>query len=787
MPTLSSIPVMPLRDLVVFPNTKINLFIGRPLSLEAVKASITQHGGRIILLAQHDSEDETPDTGDIHRVGVVGEIVQVLQLPDGTERISVMARARVRVSDIRLAGPLMEADAEPLEETESPADEVSRLWWAIAERLRTPVMAGMVNREMLSALTSNSFSPEVFGLVGGIHLPIAAKQEMLEASSIAERLSILETRLSEAITRAETEQSIEEGVKSQITQAQRKHFLQEQMKQIQKQLEENGEEVSEIDALAERIAKKDLPEEARKRVDTEFKRLRSLSPAAPEAGIIRNYIDWILELPWTAPGNAALDVQAARDTLDAGHYGLGKVKERIIEQIVVQSRSEKVRGPVLCLIGPPGVGKTSLGKSMAAAMGREFVRVPLGGVRDETEIRGHRRTYVGAMPGKIIAALRKCGSNNPVIMLDEIDKISRSNFGDPSAALLEVLDPEQNGAFQDHFLDLGYDLSKVLFLTTANEYRMSQPLADRMEIIELSGYTEDEKLRIARSHLIPKQMAENAATENDVRVSDEAVMLAIRHYTRESGVRNLERVVGALIRKALTEAMTDGKRPVDVTAQKAETYLGVRTFDFGVSEDADHVGMVNGLAWSQAGGSLLQIEALRMPGKGKVSGTGMLGDVMKESIEAAASFVRSSAHEFGIDPKAFSETDVHVHALAGSTPKDGPSAGLAIVTAIVSALTGNPVRRDVAMTGEVSLRGNALPIGGLKEKLLAAQRGGVRTVFIPKKNEKDLAELPDSVRRDLRIVPVSNVREVLAGALADTLTPWTVAPAHAEVCSERAH
>lgn len=775
------IPVMALRDTVIFSGDPIHLFVGRKTSIDALTRATT-NGQGLILLAQREGETDTPSIEDLYRVGVQARVLQIIRLPDETVKATLSVHERVFAQDLMDEDDVFTAVAKPLPETERSASETEEHYKASVEILSEPDLLFDDKQGLLRQLSVQpTLAHSVSLLLRKFPADVGFRQSLLEVDDVTERMQRVRVFLESRKLEIQIQKDVGAGVRAQMETQQRRHLLTEQMKVIRKELDQESEELSEIDMLAERIEKKNLPKDARKRVESEFKRLRNTPPMSQETSVLRNYIEWILDLPWEEGATHNLDILKAEAVLDKGHFGLEKVKERILEHIVVQSRSDTVRGPVLCLIGPPGVGKTSLGKSMAEAMGREFIRIPLGGVRDESEIRGHRRTYLGAMPGKIISALRRCGTSNPVIMLDEIDKIIQDGRGDPAAALLEVLDPEQNSAFMDHYLDLGYDLSKVVFLTTANEYRMSRPLADRMEIIELSGYTEEEKVRIAREHLIPKQLVENAVKPDEVVITDDAVLMIVRHFTRESGVRNLEREIGALLRKAITEVEKSETSSIRIDAAKAETYLGVRRFEFGVSEERDHVGMVNGLAWSQVGGNILNLEAVKMSGKGKVRGTGSLGDVMKESIETATSFLRGSADGLGIPGHVFESFDVHVHAPAGATPKDGPSAGLAMTTVILSALTGIPVRKDVAMTGEVTLRGSALIIGGLKEKLLAALRGGMKTVIIPHGNVKDLAEMPKSVLDGLEIIPVRNVREVFPIALTRPIAaadwpPVEVAP-----------
>ena len=606
---------------------------------------------------------------------------------------------------------------------------------------------------------------------GHLGVDVALKQDLLETLDVAVRLEKVYGQMQGEMSVLQVEKKIKTRVKSQMERTQREYYLNEQMKAIQKELGDGEDGQNEITELEARIAKTQLSKEARDKADAELKKLKTMSPMSAEATVVRNYLDWLLGVPWGVKSRMKKDLVAAQKVLDADHYGLEKVKERIVEYLAVQARSAKLKGPILCLVGPPGVGKTSLGRSVAKATGREFIRISLGGVRDESEIRGHRRTYIGSMPGKIIQALKKAKTNNPLILLDEIDKMGQDFRGDPASAMLEVLDPEQNATFTDHYLEVEYDLSNVMFITTANSYNMPSPLLDRMEIIPLSGYTEDEKREIAKGHLIDKQIKNHALKKGEFKITDAALQEMIRTYTREAGVRNLEREIAKLARKAVTEIVKGTAKTVEITPDTLEKFLGVKRYRYGLAELEDQVGVVTGLAWTSVGGELLSIEALRLPGKGRMKTTGKLGDVMKESIEAASSYVRSISPQIGVKPPKFETMDIHVHVPDGATPKDGPSAGLAMVTAIVSVLTGIPVRRDIAMTGEVSLRGNAMPIGGLKEKLLAALRGGIKTVLIPLENEKDLIEIPDNVKQGLTIIPVSHVREVLKHALVRAPEP----------------
>ncbi|CAM4007457.1 endopeptidase La [Paracoccus yeei] len=759
-------PVLPLRDIVVFPHMIVPLFVGREKSVRALEA-VMEQDRPILLAAQKDAAVDEPAADGIFRTGVLANVLQLLKLPDGTVKVLVEGRERVRVTRFVDNDDYFEAACEPLAEVEGDADTRTALTRAVAEEFERYVKVRKnIPEEVVSAVAETRDPARLADLVSG-HLGIALdkKQELLETLDTAERLEKVYGLMQGEMSVLQVEKKIKSRVKTQMEKTQREYYLNEQMKAIQKELGDGEDGSNELTELEEKIAATQFSKEAREKAEAELKKLKSMSPMSAEATVSRNYLDWLLSLPWGVKSRTRKDLAKAEQVLDADHYGLEKVKERIIEYLAVQNRSAKLKGPILCLVGPPGVGKTSLGRSMAKAMGREFIRISLGGVRDESEIRGHRRTYIGSMPGKIIQALKKAKTTNPLILLDEIDKMGQDFRGDPASAMLEVLDPEQNATFVDHYLEVEYDLSNVMFVTTANSYNMPGPLLDRMEIISLAGYTEDEKREIARQHLLPKQIAANGLRKGEFSVTDEALTHVIRYYTREAGVRSLEREIAKLARKAVTEILKGKVKSVEVTPEKAEEYLGVRRHRYGLAEKDDQVGVVTGLAWTQVGGDLLQIEALKLPGKGRMKTTGKLGDVMKESIDAASSYVRSIAPQIGVKPPKFDTIDIHVHVPDGATPKDGPSAGLAMVTSIVSVLTQIPVRKDIAMTGEVSLRGNAMAIGGLKEKLLAALRGGIKTVLIPVDNEKDLADIPANVKEGLKIIPVSHVREVLKHAL----------------------
>ncbi len=758
-------PVLPLRDIVVFPHMVVPLFVGREKSVRALE-EVMQHDGQILLATQIDASEDNPTPEDIYRAGVLANILQLLKLPDGTVKVLVEGEKRVKIEDLVDNGEYFAAEAREIAEETGDERLVTALTRSVRETFeRYAKMKGNIPDEALAAVAETEDPGRLADLVAGhLGVEVAEKQMILETANIAERLEKVYAHMEGELSLLQVESRIKKRVKEQMEKTQKEYYLNEQMKAIQRELGD-GDENAEIAELEEKIKTTRLSKEAREKAELELRKLKSMPPMSAEATVVRNYLDWLLSIPWGKRSRIKKDLRRARAILDADHYGLEKVKDRIIEYLAVQTRSSRLKGPILCLVGPPGVGKTSLGKSVARATGREFIRISLGGVRDESEIRGHRRTYIGSMPGKIIQAMRKAKTVNPLMLLDEIDKLGQDFRGDPAAALLEVLDPEQNATFVDHYLEVEYDLSQVMFLTTANTYNMPEPLLDRMEIIPLSGYTEDEKVEIAVRHLLPKQTRAHGLKKGEFELPREVIVDIIRYYTREAGVRNLEREIAKLARKAVTRIVMGEAERVIVTRENLEEFLGVRRFRYGLAGKEDEVGAVTGLAWTQAGGDLLTIEAVKMPGKGRFKATGKLGDVMKESIDAAMSYVRSISPTIGIKPTLFERIDIHVHVPEGATPKDGPSAGIAMVTAIVSVLTGIPVRKDVAMTGEVTLRGKVLAIGGLKEKLLAALRGGIRTVLIPEENEKDLKELPDNVKEGLEIVPVSDVRQVLEHAL----------------------
>ena len=765
-PLNSSYPVLPLRDIVVFPHMIVPLFVGREKSVRALE-EVMADDKQILLSSQIDPSVDDPTPDGIYKAGVLANVLQLLKLPDGTVKVLVEGQARVRIVEYIENDSYFEAKAEYLTEMPGDADTTLALQRAVGEEFaRYAKVRKNIPEEALTAVSESTEPAKLADLVAGhLGIEVQQKQELLETLSISDRLEKVYGLMQGELSVLQVEKKIKTRVKSQMEKTQREYYLNEQMKAIQRELGDGEDGANEVAELEARIAETKLSKEAREKADAELKKLKSMSPMSAEATVVRNYLDWMLSIPWGVKSRVKKDLNAAQKVLDDDHYGLEKVKERIVEYLAVQQRSKKMKGPIMCLVGPPGVGKTSLGKSVAKATGREFIRISLGGVRDESEIRGHRRTYIGSMPGKIIQALKKAKTTNPLILLDEIDKMGQDFRGDPASAMLEVLDPEQNSTFVDHYMEVEYDLSNVMFLTTSNSYNMPGPLLDRMEIIPLAGYTEDEKREIAIQHLIPKQVKNHGLKAKEFKLTDEALTAIIQTYTREAGVRNLEREIAKVARKALTQIVRKQTDSVTVTPENLDDFLGVPKYRHGLAEKEDQIGVVTGLAYTSGGGELLQIEALRLPGKGRMKTTGKLGDVMKESIDAASSYVRSISPKIGVKPPKFDTLDIHVHVPDGATPKDGPSAGLAMVTSIVSVLTQIPVRKDIAMTGEVSLRGNAMPIGGLKEKLLAALRGGIKTVLIPEENEKDLPDIPDNVKSGLQIVPVKHVSEVLKLAL----------------------
>ena len=765
-------PVLPLRDIVVFPHMIVPLFVGREKSVRALE-DVMKDDKQILLIAQRNAADDDPSSDDIYEVGTISTVLQLLKLPDGTVKVLVEGVARARVIRFSENDEFFEVYADVMPEKESEEAEIEALSRSVVSQFEQYLKLNKkVSPEALVSVNQiEEYGKLVDTIASHLALKISKKQELLEVDVVSERMEKVISFMEGEIGVLQVEKKIRSRVKRQMEKTQRDYYLNEQLKAIQKELGESEEGKDELQELEEKLAKLKLSNEAREKANNELKKLRNMSPMSAEATVVRNYLDWIANIPWKKRSRIQKDIREAEAILEADHYGLEKVKERILEYLAVQQRTKKIKGPILCLVGPPGVGKTSLGKSIGRATGRNFVRMSLGGVRDEAEIRGHRRTYIGSLPGKIIQGMKKAKSSNPLFLLDEIDKMGSDWRGDPASALLEVLDPEQNDSFQDHYLEVDYDLSDVLFVTTANTLRIPEPLMDRMEIIRIHGYTEDEKIEIARRHLIEKQLDAHGLKSQEWSISDPALRDVIRYYTREAGVRNLEREIANLTRKATKEILMKGLDKVTVSRRNLEKFSGVRKFRFGEVESMDLVGVTNGLAWTEVGGEILTIEAVMVPGKGKMIITGKLGEVMQESIQAARSFVQSRSQEFGVKPTIFEKRDIHVHVPEGATPKDGPSAGVGMVTSIVSMLTGIPVSRDVAMTGEITLRGRVLPIGGLKEKLLAALRGGITRVLVPKENEKDLADIPENIKRSLEIVPVTNVEEVLEYALVNPLVP----------------
>ena len=765
-------PVLPLRDIVVFPHMIVPLFVGRDKSVHALE-DVMNDDKQILLLAQKNAADDDPTIDDIYKIGTFSTVLQLLKLPDGTVKVLVEGGQRARIIRYTDNELFFQAEAELIDEIEGKPQELEALARTVVGQFEHYIKLNKkIPPEALVSVNQIESPGKLADTIAShLALKISEKQELLEIETVTERLEKIFAHMESEIGVLQVEKKIRSRVKRQMEKTQREYYLNEQLKAIQKELgeaEEGRDEAAEFD---ERIKKTKFSKEAREKATSELKKLRAMSPMSAEATVVRNYLDWLLSIPWKKRSRVNKDLRQAQKILDADHYGLKKVKERIVEYLAVQQRTNKVKGPILCLVGPPGVGKTSLGQSIARASGRNFVRMSLGGVRDESEIRGHRRTYIGSMPGKIIQGMKKAKSSNPLFLLDEVDKMGHDWRGDPSSALLEVLDPEQNSTFNDHYLEVDYDLSDVLFITTANTMDIPLPLLDRMEIIRLSGYTEDEKVEIAKRHLIPKQYKAHGLRKGEWSISDSAIRNIIRYYTREAGVRNLEREIANLTRKAVRDILMGKRKNIAVTRRNLGKYAGIRRYRYGEIEQEDMVGLTTGLAWTEVGGELLSIEAVMVPGKGKMIITGKLGDVMKESIQAAKSYVQSRAVKFGIKPTLFVTKDIHIHVPEGAIPKDGPSAGVAMVTSIVSVLTGIDVRRNVAMTGEVTLRGRVLPIGGLKEKLLAALRGGLTTVLIPQENEKDLAEIPDKVTKGMTVIPVFSVDEVLKHALTAPLKP----------------
>ncbi|WP_313453537.1 endopeptidase La [Brevundimonas sp.] len=772
MTETKTLPVLPLRDIVVFPHMVVPLFVGREKSVKALD-EIMKGEKQILLATQKNSVDDDPSPDAIYPIGVLASVLQLLKLPDGTVKVLVEGKARARLTRFTDREDYFEAEAVEIADEPGEASQAEAMLRAVVEQFENYVKLNKkVPPEALSSIPQITDASKLADSVAAhLSVKITDKQCLLETFDVPKRLEKVYGLMEGEISVLQVEKKIRSRVKRQMEKTQREYYLNEQMKAIQRELGETDDARDEIMDLEKRIRKTRLSKEARTKAEAEVKKLRNMSPMSAESTVVRNYLDWLLSVPWGKAKQKPIDLQKAEDILEEDHFGLEKVKERIIEYLAVQARTGSLKGPILCLVGPPGVGKTSLAKSIAKATGREYVRMSLGGVRDESEIRGHRRTYIGSMPGKIIQSMKKAKTTNAFVLLDEIDKLGSDWRGDPSSALLEVLDPAQNSTFGDHYLEVDYDLSQVMFVTTANSLNMPQPLMDRMEIIRVSGYTEDEKVEIAKRHVLPKQLQDHGLKDGELIVPDDTIRDLIRYYTREAGVRSLERALGGLARKAVREMAKTGARSITVDEAKLADYAGVKKFRYGETDEEDQVGIVTGLAWTEFGGDILTIEAIKMPGRGRMTVTGNLKEVMKESISAAASYVRSRALAFGVKPPVFEKTDIHVHVPDGATPKDGPSAGVAMTVAMVSVLTGIPIRKDIAMTGEITLRGRVTAIGGLKEKLLAALRSGVKTVLIPQENEKDLADVPDNVKSALEIVPISTADEALKWALVGTLTP----------------
>jgi ATP-dependent Lon protease len=772
MPSINTLPVLPLRDIVVFPHMVVPLFVGREKSVRALE-EVMKADKQILLVTQKDRDQDDPTPGDIYEVGVLASVLQLLKLPDGTVKVLVEGKTRAAVLKFTPREEFYEAEIAAIAEEGGEPHEAEALSRAVIEQFENYVKLNKkIPPEALAAIPQIT-EPGALAdnIAAHLAVKIADRQALLEIFNVGKRLEKVFALMEGEISVLQVEKKIRGRVKRQMEKTQREYYLNEQMKAIQRELGEQDDARDELIELEKRIKKTKFSKEARIKAESELKKLRNMSPMSAESTVVRNYLDWLLSIPWGKSKSKPIDIERAEQILEDDHYGLEKVKERILEYLAVQARTGALKGPILCLVGPPGVGKTSLGRSIARATGREFVRLSLGGVRDEAEIRGHRRTYIGSMPGKIIQSMKKAKTTNTFFLLDEIEKMGADWRGDPSSALLEVLDPEQNSNFNDHYLEVDYDLSNVMFVTTANSLTMPQPLMDRMEIIRIPGYTEDEKVEIAKRHLLPKLAKDHGLKEGEWTVPDQAIRDLIRYYTREAGVRSLEREMGNLARKAVRDMAKEHLIAVVIDDDRLARYAGVRKFHYGATDEADQVGIVTGLAWTEFGGDILTIEAVKMPGKGRMSITGNLKEVMKESIAAAASYVRSRAVTYGLKPTLFDKTDVHLHVPEGATPKDGPSAGVAMAVAIISVLTGIPIRKDLAMTGEITLRGRVLPIGGLKEKLLAALRSGIKTVLIPAENAKDLAEVPENVKSGLEIIPVATVDEVLFLALTGPLTP----------------
>ena len=771
-PKITKLPVLPLRNIVVFPHMIAPLFVGRERSVKSLEYAVSEET-KLVLVTQCEEETQDPQEEDLFKVGTVASIMQLLRLPDQTVKLLVEGEHRVKIHGVKVENGYQLAEISPLEEEPEDSEELQALMRMVVGRFENYLSHNKkIPNEVFSTVSQIEDPGELAdNIAQHLSLRIPQKQELLEALSPAQRLERIYGLMESEIGVLQVEKKIRNRVKRQMERSQREYYLNEQIKAIKRELGDSEETPDELEELESKISSLKLSKEAREKAVAELRKLKSMSPMSAEATVVRNYLDWMVSIPWKKYSRIKHDLTGAQEVLDTDHYGLEKVKERIIEYLAVQARQKKIKGPILCLVGPPGVGKTSLGKSIARATGREFVRMSLGGVRDEAEIRGHRRTYIGSMPGKVIQGMKKAKTSNPLFLLDEIDKLGADWRGDPSSALLEVLDPEQNNTFNDHYMEIDYDLSQVMFVTTANSMNLPQPLIDRLEVIRIAGYTEVEKKEIAKRHLIPKQREDHGLSQKEFQIEDSGITDLLHYYTREAGVRNLEREIARLARKTVKRIVAEEDKTVTVNAENLKDFAGVRKFRYGQIDTDDQVGVVTGLAWTEVGGELLTIEAVTMAGDGKFTKTGKLGNVMQESIEAASNLIKSRAPNFGIDPKVFKKKNIHVHVPEGATPKDGPSAGIGMMTAMVSVLTGIPIHRDVGMTGEITLRGRVLPIGGLKEKLLAALRGGVKKVLIPSENEKDLEEVPEIVRENMEIIPVGTIDEVLFHALTQPLEP----------------
>ncbi|MGB0574517.1 MAG: endopeptidase La [Hyphomicrobiales bacterium] len=766
-------PILPLRDIVVYPNMIVPLFVGRDKSIQALE-EVMNNDRELFLVSQIDSTTEDPNEDNLYKVGTIASVMQLLKLPDNTVKVLVEGTSRAKIRNFIKGEKFHQVEVDFIKEIIPDDPEIEAISRSCLMEFEnyTKINRKIPTDTFSSVSEIDDYSKIADTIASNLQIKLSQKQKILETNNLKERFELILSFLEGEIDVLQTEKRIRGRVKRQMEKTQREYYLNEQMKAIQKELGKEGEDGGDDTAeLEKKLESLKLPKDVKEKAKSEFKKLKQMSPMSAEATVVRNYLDWIVSIPWSKKSRFNKPIKYSEDVLDNDHYGLEKVKERIIEYIAVQKRTKKLKGPILCLVGPPGVGKTSLGKSIAQSTGREFVRVSLGGVRDEAEIRGHRRTYIGSLPGRIIQSMKKVTTKNPLFLLDEIDKLGSDYRGDPSAALLEVLDPEQNDKFNDHYLEVDYDLSDVMFITTANTLNIPPALMDRMEIIRIAGYTENEKLEISKKHLLPKVYKQHGLSEREISIDESALLETIRRYTKESGVRSLERELSKIARKATKKLVSNESKDLKVTKDNISDYLGVYKYRYGEAERDDQIGIVTGLAWTEYGGELLTIEGAMMPGKGRMTVTGNLKDVMKESISAAASYVRSNATKYGIKPPLFDKRDIHVHVPEGATPKDGPSAGVAMATAIISLMTQVPVRKDIAMTGEITLRGRVLPIGGLKEKLLAAARGGIKTVFIPEENKKDLSEISEEITKDLKIIPVTKIEEIIDAALVSKLDP----------------